>query len=104
MGKFSRQKGNRGEREVVELFRTAGFDAKRVPLSGAARGFPGDVVAGDMTVQVKLGGHVPVSLYKWLEGADVLLCRRDREEWLVVQRWKDWVACREEVKNVHNQA
>ncbi len=91
MSKTSRTKGARGEREVVALFRDAGYAAHRVPMSGAADGYPGDVQVGGLgTVEVKLGSHVPASLYNWLQGADVLLCRRDRSEWLVVQRWEDF--------------
>lgn len=39
----SKAKGDRFERAVVEDLRSAGFDAHRVPLSGAAVGFIGDV-------------------------------------------------------------
>lgn len=92
VGKSSRDKGRRGEYQVRDLFREAGYKAERVPLSGACGGYPGDItVEGIGIVEVKKGGHVPVALYRWLEGADVLLCRRDRAQWLVVQRWEDWV-------------
>lgn len=39
----SKAKGDRFERAVVEELREVGFDAHRVPLSGAAAGFVGDV-------------------------------------------------------------
>lgn len=45
MGRSQRQKGAREERLLVEDLRKAGWDAKRVPLSGAAQGFKGDVIA-----------------------------------------------------------
>ena len=44
MGKFSRDKGARRERELVDLFKSWGLHAERVPLSGAAKGrFSSDV-------------------------------------------------------------
>lgn len=43
-GRFSRQKGKRAEREVRDFFRERGWTSNRIPLSGAAQGFKGDVV------------------------------------------------------------
>ena len=43
-GKAPRQKGDRLERLAVDILQSYGLDAKRVPLSGAMRGFKGDVV------------------------------------------------------------
>jgi hypothetical protein len=40
---MSRDKGSRGEREFRDVARMYGFEADRVPLSGAATGFKGDV-------------------------------------------------------------
>ena len=40
----SQCKGKRAEREVVRLLRDAGIPSRRVPLSGSAKGYPGDVV------------------------------------------------------------
>lgn len=42
-GKMSRNKGRRLEYLVRDLARKAGFQADRVPLSGASQGFKGDV-------------------------------------------------------------
>ena len=43
-GRAPRQKGDRLERLAVDILQSYGLDAKRVPLSGAMRGFKGDVV------------------------------------------------------------
>ena len=88
-GRASRQKGNRTERAIVRLLQEHGFAAERVPLSGAARGrFGGDVsvpVLGvDRRVEVKCRGDGFRELYKWLNGADLLIVRADRCEPLVV--------------------
>jgi len=39
-GKAPRRKGNRVEREVLALLKEAGLEARRVPLSGSAPGYP----------------------------------------------------------------
>lgn len=87
-GKMSRDKGGRGEREIVHLLRDAGIPAKRVPLSGAAPGFKGDVLigkgSGQKTAEVKRRAKGFRELYKWLEGADILFIRADRRQWLAV--------------------
>lgn len=43
-GRKSRSKGSRGEYQVRDYFRSLGFESHRVPASGAAEGFKGDVV------------------------------------------------------------
>ncbi len=47
-GKGVREKGKRGERELVRILRERGIEARRVPLSGSVEGYEGDIV-------VKLG-------------------------------------------------
>lgn len=42
-GLKSRNKGKRGEYEVRDYFRKLGYEADRVPMSGAAPGYKGDV-------------------------------------------------------------
>ena len=43
VGKASKIKGDRFEFQVVRELNEAGFEAHRVPLSGAVKGYPGDV-------------------------------------------------------------
>jgi hypothetical protein len=88
-GRASRQKGNRTERAIVRLLQERGFAAERVPLSGAARGrFGGDVsvplLGIDRRVEVKARGNGFKELYRWLNGADLLVLRADRLPPLVV--------------------
>lgn len=70
-GKASRRKGDRRERQVVEWLNSLGFEAQRVPASGAAGGkfahdvhleFPG---GGTWFVQVK-GRKEFRTLTKWM--------------------------------------
>lgn len=45
MGKFSRNKGARNERLLVDHLKKKGYEALRVPLSGAMKGYKHDVTA-----------------------------------------------------------
>jgi hypothetical protein len=81
MGAASRRKGARREREAAAL-----VGGQRVPLSGSAGGaFAGDVLlANGWRAQVKARADGWRRLYADLEGADVLMLRADRREWLAV--------------------
>jgi Holliday junction resolvase len=89
MGKPSRSKGLRFEREIVHLLQDAGRAAERVPLSGAAGGsFCGDVTApvlgDDWIVECKSRARDFTRIYSWLDGADALVIKADRRRPLVV--------------------
>ncbi len=98
MGRASRSKGSRIERELVNRLLEAGFQAERVPLSGAAGGhFSGDVVLygaapdkQDLTAEVKArkNGAGFTQLEKWKDDHDLLFLKRDRQEPMVVMDWK----------------
>lgn len=45
MGAFSRAKGSREERALVQYLNENGYEARRVPLSGSMVGFKHDVIA-----------------------------------------------------------
>ena len=83
-GKKSRDKGLRGERSLVNLLRGYGFEAERVPLSGAAGGqFTGDlrVQVGDrsLSCELKVRADGFKQLYDWLGGNDCLVVKADRK-------------------------
>lgn len=88
MGKQSRDKGNRGERNLVSILRAYGIEAKRVPLSGAAKGFKGDVIATiqgkDWQIENKVRKDGFKQIYGWLEGNDALTIKADRQQALIV--------------------
>ena len=85
-GRTSRDKGMRGEREFAEL-----CGGRRVPLSGAQRGFENDVLiptpAGELRAEVKRRKDGFATLYGWLEDErekpDLVAFRADRKPWLV---------------------
>lgn len=91
MGKMSRDKGGRFEREIVELFRAHGLKSERVPLSGATwmkddvlvqPTFANEPMRGECKRRAKL----PDYLTAWLGESDFLVMREDRGEAVVVIR------------------
>jgi len=96
MGKASRDKGGRREREARDQLQTylPGFEVVKVPLSGAVATHPGDLTLTtprgvDLIVEVKARADGFRLDYKWLSGADILLKKADREDWLITMRLKD---------------
>lgn len=92
MGIFSRDKGNREERAIVNLHKQHGFEAKRVPLSGAADGFKGDVIVHGLVGESKLRASAFAKVYQWLGDNDFLTLRCDGKERLYVIREDRWIA------------
>lgn len=95
----SRRKGKRGEREWVAYLRSLGIQARRVPLSGSAPDYSGDVDSvipgvGRVLWQVKLRRAFP----KWLgvDSADAVVFRTNRGEWHVLMPVGLWqaIVCR----------
>lgn len=98
MGKASRDKGIRRERQIVELHRALGIHAERVPLSGAQNyqdnGADVDVYAwgrdGPPLVaecKARSSGEGWKTLERWLEDYDLLFLIRDRAAPLVTMPW-----------------
>jgi Holliday junction resolvase len=88
-GRRSRQEGDRTERAIVRHLRGHGFAAERVPLSGRVGGrFVGDVMVpllgADRVIEVKCRVDGFRELYRWCDGADLLIVKRDRAEPLVI--------------------
>ena len=101
MGKPSRDKGGRVEREIVTRHKAIGIHAERVPLSGAAGGrfkYDVDVYAfgrdeAPLVSEVKARKHGAgfATLERWMGDADILFLRRDRQEPMVVVPWGTWI-------------
>lgn len=98
MGKPSRDKGNRREREIVSAHKERGIHAERVPLSGASRyqgnGADVDIYwkgrdSGPLVSEVKAraSGGGFVTLEKWLGDNDILFLMRDRASPMVAMSW-----------------
>ena len=86
MGKLSRNKGSRGEREIVNRLKEAGVPCKRISMMETGGIDKGDVeLMGVYKGQVKLGKMVPAWLYNARNvGEDFLFARKDKHKWLVV--------------------
>lgn len=84
----SRDKGSRAEREIVELLRSHGLDAYRIPLSGAVSGFKNDIEIRLANQVIKLESKVRAkgfrNIYRWLQDSDGLVIKADREKTLIV--------------------
>ncbi len=100
MGKFSRDKGLRRERAIVDLHRKCGIHAERVPLSGALRyrGNDADVdlyVRGALPLKAEVKARANGSGFKtllgWLGTKDALVLIQDRTVPLVVVRLDAWL-------------
>lgn len=100
-GRSQRRKGDRIEREIVELHRQIGVHAERVPLSGATRyqghGHDIDVMAFGKDaaplcceVKARANGEGFATLEKWLADNDALFLRRDRNDPIVVLPFRIW--------------
>ena len=95
MGKPSRDKGARRERELVKRLNDASIHAERVPLSGAAGGqFGGDIRLGYEYVaecKARKNGSGFATLEGWLAGNDFLFLQRDRADPFVCMTWDNFV-------------
>lgn len=99
MGKYSKDKGYRAEVAVVNLAKSFGLAAHRVPFSGAIMGYPDDVVlrypdGDEERGEVKCRGDGFANLYHWLEDVALLFVKADRKPILVVLRAEDYFELR----------
>ena len=84
------------ENELVHAHREIGVEARRVPLSGAAVGYKGDIkvilrdreITGE--VKARATGSGFVTLERWLGDNDALFLRRDRAPAMVLLPWETW--------------
>lgn len=97
MGKPSREKGKRGERELAGILRDYGYDAKRGVQYHGGPDSP-DVV-GLKGVHIEVKRTEKLSLYDALAqskhdaGGDmpIVIHRRNACEWVVIQPLADWI-------------
>jgi Holliday junction resolvase len=84
-GAHSRRKGSRAELALVKFLQAEGFAAEK--LSRMYRPGPDlsvPLLGRDLAVEVKIRSDGFRELYRWLDGADLLIIRADREQPLVV--------------------
>lgn len=94
-GRHSRNKGAGYEREIVAAHIQRGIEAKKTPLSGALKDYPGDVQVAGIIGECKRTKRSRTSLYDALaqgnDAADVLFVRDDHQETLVVMPFQFWI-------------
>jgi hypothetical protein len=95
MGKKSRNKGYRGEHNLVSLLRSHKINAIRVPLSGATEFCKGDLIIDDLIAEVKVRQNGFKELYKWIENKDLLFVKADRHEYLCIMPLKIFMKLKE---------
>jgi Holliday junction resolvase len=97
MGKASRDKGKRGEREVAAILRDAGYDCRRgVQYHGGADspdvvGLPGVHIEVKRVEAFKLYDALSQAKGDCGDKKPVVIHRRNNCEWVVVQPLKDWL-------------
>jgi hypothetical protein len=101
-GRSQRRRGKRAEYKIRDIIKRAGYDAKRVPLSGASW-LKGDVVATingkQIFIEVKSRRSIPEAWKRlfvgdWLDIGDGLAWCGELEEWL-----RDYEALCDEAKD-----
>ena len=101
MGKSSRDKGNRVEREIINWHKDIGIPAERVPLSGASHYQGGghdvdlypwgkDEAPLVCEVKARADGAGSTLLRRWLGEFDALFLHEDRQDDLVVLPRRTW--------------
>jgi hypothetical protein len=101
MGRASRDKGARRERQVVAMHQAIGVRCERVPLSGAVR-YQGNGSDVDVypfgpdgapwigEVKSRCNGEGFATITRWLADADFLALVEDRAAPLIVLPWARW--------------
>ncbi|MEM5854357.1 MAG: hypothetical protein QW228_08385 [Candidatus Aenigmatarchaeota archaeon] len=89
--KNSLRKGKRVEYQIRDLLRKLG-PCERVPCSGNARAFKGDLVLflkdRELHIEVKARAQGFKQFYAWLEKVDLLIVKADRKDPLIVLPFK----------------
>lgn len=81
-GKAPRDKGNRGEWELVRICESHGLSCKRTPCSKKP-----DLTVEGRPVSVKRRANGMEWAYRDLEDHDYILFRTDRRGWLQIRLW-----------------
>jgi len=103
LGKFSKRKGYRVEKKLVNMFLHEGIKARRQPLSGAIMDFPHDLkvdILGGSTVEAKAraNGEGFKTIQRWKGSAEILLLVEDRCMPTVVLDWNYFISLVKEGK------
>ena len=111
MGKMSREKGKRGEREFAALLRDYGLEARRGvqyhggPNSPDVVGFPGFHVEVKRTERLDLYGALGQSAKDSSKGETPIVAhRKNGMPWVVIMDFEDFMKAVGYAANPHGQA
>ena len=97
MGRMSREKGKRGEREFASFLRDLGLEARRTQQFSGTEG-TSDVSSSLDGVHLEVKRYAGIAAFRFLEQAErdadpddlpVVAMREDRGEWAILFRAKD---------------
>ncbi len=90
MGKKSRDKGARIERDVVNILKAAGRNAKRTaPLQTYEPNNEPDIESDGKRIEVKARKDGFKQIYQWLGDNDWLILKADNKPYLLVKKLED---------------
>lgn len=107
MGKPSRDKGKRGEREFAHLLKEMGFDARRAQQYSGTEG-TADVLSSILGVHWEVKRYSRIASNRFLEQAEedalvndvpVVAMREDRGPWTIQIRAKDLIRFAAKIQN-----
>lgn len=104
MGKMSRDKGKRGERELALKLREYGYDTRRGvqyhggPESPDVIGLPGIHIECKRTERLNLYDALAQAKHDAGRDMPVVMHRRNDCEWVVIQPLEDWIELYRESK------
>lgn len=83
MGNYNKTKGNKFEKEILQMLRANDIKAQRVVASGSVKEDSGDIVMTfgntPYNIECKFHKSLPISgLEKWLDDNDILIMRQNR--------------------------
>lgn len=100
----SKQKGSRGEREVAELIRKHGFDARRSAQYCGNTGDAADITT-DLPYHIEVKHQERLEIDKWWEQAThdcgdktpILVFRKNKQKWRVVMDFETFLELQKNV-------
>ena len=98
MGKFQKEKGKRGEREVASLLREHGYDGRRTAQYAGVTGDSSDVV-GLPGYHIEVKRQERANIYEWYAQAQrdagkdiaVVVFRRSGDRWKILMDFEEFL-------------
>lgn len=99
MGKYQREKGKRGERELVNLLKSYGYDCHRGQQYCGINGNADVVGLPEIYIECKRVERISIdaAMEQAINNAQesqrypTVFHRKDRRDWLVTMRFIDWI-------------